>query len=87
MRDSGYDLSQQQTSMGILHFALGTNPSVSILSCAGESTASRPREAIFPFPEGFVSPPEHKGFDILEKVQWRIVVSRTEVSPRSHCVF
>lgn len=79
LTDSGYNLSQQR--------ALETNPSTTILGCIGESTASRPREAILPSPAGFVSPPEQEGFDILDKVQWRILVARREVCPRSHYVF
>lgn len=79
MTDSRYNLSQQH--------ALETNPSVSILSCVGESTASRAREATLLFPVEVVSPPGQEGFDILEEVQWRTVLARTEVSPRSHCVF
>lgn len=67
--------------------AFETNPSVSTLSCAAESTASQSREAILPIPAGFVSPPEQEDFDILDKVQRKIVVARTEVSLRRHCVF
>lgn len=65
LTDSGYNLSQQR--------ALQTNPSMSILGCVGESTAIRPREEILRSPAGFVSPPEQEGFDILDKVQWRII--------------
>lgn len=61
LTDSRYNLSQQH--------ALETNPSVSILSCVGESTASRAREATLPFPVEVVSPPGQEGFDILEEVQ------------------
>lgn len=57
---------------------LQQRPSTSNLGWVSKSTASRSREVILPLPAEFVSPPEQESFDILEQVQWSILVAGTQ---------
>lgn len=57
---------------------LQQRPSTSNLGWVSKSTASRSREVILPLTAEFVSPPEQESFDILEQVQWSILVAGTQ---------